>query len=66
MITVREASKILCVEPVTIRHYITIGVGPEKEKLKAIQVKHGRRTEYRIKGEDLEYFKKKYLNIDGG
>jgi len=64
MITVKEASRILCVEQVTIRHYITMGTGPEKEKLKAIMVMHGRRKEYRIKGEDLDYYRKKYLSLE--
>ena len=64
MISVKEASKILCVEPVTVRHYITIGIGKEKEKLKAFKTMKGRRPEYRIKGEDLEYYRKKYLVLE--
>ncbi len=63
MLTVKEASKQLCVEQQTVRNYIRNGTGKENERLKAIQVKHGKRTEYRIKGEDLEYYKKKYLTL---
>ena len=62
MITTKEAAKILCVERQTIRNYIRVGVGKEKEKLKAIQVYHGRRLEYRVKLEDLENFRKKWLS----
>lgn len=62
MITTKEAAKILCVERQTIRNYIRKGVGKEKEQLKAIQVYHGRRLEYRIKLEDLENFRKKWLS----
>lgn len=61
MLTVKEASNKLSVEPATIRNYIRNGVGKEHEKLKAIPVMHGRRKEYRIKQDDLEYFRKKYL-----
>lgn len=61
MLTAKEAAKIVNVEPATIRNYIRSGVGKEYEKLKAIQIKHGRRTEWRIKQSDLEYFRKKYL-----
>lgn len=64
MLTVREAAKLICVEQVTIRHYITLGVGKNKEKLKAIKIKHGLRKEYRIKGEDLQKFKEKFLTIN--
>lgn len=62
MITIKEAARILCVEPQTVRGYVRSGVGKEKEKLKAIQVYHGRRQEYRIKLEDLENFRKKWLS----
>jgi len=64
MLSTKEAAKLLCVEQQTIRNYIRCGIGKEDEKLKAIQVKHGRRTEYRIKLEDLEYYKKKFLSIN--
>jgi len=61
MLTIKEASKIINVEPATIRNYVRNGVGKENEKLTAIKVKHGMRSEYRIKSEDLEYYRKKYL-----
>ena len=61
MLSTKEAARIIYVEPQTIRSYIRNGTGKENEKLKAIQIRHGRRLEYRIKGEDLEYYRKKYL-----
>ena len=61
MLTVKEAAKQLSVEAQTVRNYIRNGVGKEKEKLKAIQVKHGRRVEYRIKLSDFEEYRKKWL-----
>ena len=61
MLSTKEAAKIICVEPQSIRNYIRNGIGSPKEKLKAIQVRHGRRLEYRIKQDDLDYFRKKYL-----
>ena len=61
MLNVKEAARIVNVETQTIRNYIRNGVGIPKEKLKAIQVMHGRRMEYRIKQDDLDYFRKKYL-----
>lgn len=61
MLSVREAARVVNVERQTIRNYIRNGVGNPKEKLKAIHVKHGLRTEYRIKQSDLDYFRKKYL-----
>ncbi len=61
MLTVKEAANKLYVCPGAVRNYIRNGVGKQKEKLKAIQVKHGLRTEYRIKQDDLEEFRKKYL-----
>lgn len=61
MLSVREAAKVVNVEQQTIRNYIRNGVGNPKERLRAIQVKHGLRTEYRIKQQDLEDFRKKYL-----
>lgn len=61
MLSVKEAANKLSVERQTVRNYIRNGVGKQKERLKAIQVKHGLRTEYRIKQDDLEEFRKKYL-----
>lgn len=61
MLTVKETARKLSVEMQTVRNYIRNGVGKEKEKLKAIHVMHGRRKEYRIKQDDLEEFRKKYL-----
>lgn len=61
MLTTKEAARIVNVEPATIRNYIRSGVGKEHEKLKAMIVKHGRRSEWRIKQSDLDYFRKKYL-----
>ena len=61
MLSVREAAKKLSVEQQTVRNYIRNGVGKPKERLKAIQVKHGLQTQYRIKQDDLEEFRKKYL-----
>lgn len=61
MLSIKEAANKLSVEPQTVRNYIRNGVGKEHEKLKAIHVMHGRRKEYRIKNDDLEYFRKKYL-----
>jgi excisionase family DNA binding protein len=59
MLSVKEAAKILCVENQTVRNYIRTGIGKDKEKLKAIQVKHGARTEYRIKNDDFDNYRKK-------
>ncbi len=61
MLTTKEAASKLFVCTGAVRHYIRVGVGKQKEKLKAIQVKHGMRTEYRIKNDDLEEFRKKWL-----
>jgi len=61
MLSTKEAARLISVETQTIRNYIRIGTGKENEKLKAIKIYHGRRKEYRIKGEDLEYYRKKYL-----
>ena len=61
MLTTKEAANIVNVEAATVRNYIRNGVGKQKERLRAIQVKHGLRTEYRIKQQDLEDFRKKYL-----
>lgn len=62
MLNTKEAAKKLSVERQTIRNYIRNGVGNPPEKLKAIKVMHGRRVEYRIKNDDLEYYRKKYLS----
>ncbi len=62
MLTTKQAAHILCVGDFTIRRYIREGVGKEKEKLKAIHTHRGRRLEYRIKLEDLENFRKKWLS----
>jgi len=64
MLTTKEAAKIISVEPATIRKYIREGLGKDQEKLKAIQIMHGKRMEYRICTSDLEYYKKKYLTIN--
>ncbi len=61
MLTTKQAAKQLNVCTAAVRNYIRSGVGKEKEKLKAILIKHGLRPEYRIKQSDLEKFKKKYL-----
>ena len=61
MLSTTEAGKKIGVEGQTIRNYIKIGLGKDKEKLKAIQVKRGYRMEYRISNSDLEYYKLKYL-----
>lgn len=61
MLTIREAARVVNVEPQTVRSYINKGVGKELEKLKAQHVRHGRRLEWRIKQSDLDYFRKKYL-----
>lgn len=64
MLTVKEAAKKLCVDPQTVRNYIRNGVGNENEKLPAIKVAHGRLKQYRIKQEDLENYKKKWLSVN--
>ena len=61
MISVKEAARKLSLEPQTVRHYIRVGVGKDKEKLKAITIKVGLQDQYRIKNDDLEEFRKKYL-----
>jgi len=61
MLSTKEAARLISVETQTIRNYIRNGTGKENEKLKAIQIYHGRRLEYRIKNDDLEYYRKKYL-----
>ncbi len=61
MLTTKEAGNKLYVCAGAVRNYIRNGVGNPPEKLKAIKVKRGRRTEYRIKQDDLEEFRKKYL-----
>lgn len=63
MLTPKEAAKIISVVPHTVRRYIHIGLGKDKEKLIAIQVMHGKRVEYRIKQSDLEYYRRKYLTV---
>jgi len=63
MLSVKEAAKKICVEQQTIRNYIKNGIGKDNEKLEAIQVMHGRRREYRIKLEDLENYRKKWLMV---
>ena len=63
MLNTKEAGDKIGVEPQTIRRYVTIGLGVDYEKLKAIEVMHGRRKEYRISLSDLEYYKKKYLTV---
>ena len=55
MLTTKEAGNKLFVCAGAVRNYIRLG------KLKAQKVKKGMRTEYRIKNDDLEEFKKKYL-----
>ncbi len=63
MLTIKEVSKMLSVEPQTVRKYINEGLGKkgEKETLKATKLKHGARMEWGIKHIDLVEFKEKYL-----
>lgn len=61
MLSVKEAARKLSLEQQTIRSYIRNGVGKDKEKLKAITIKVGLQNQYRIKNDDLENFRKKYL-----
>lgn len=61
MLTTKQAASQVHVCTGTVRNYIRNGVGSPPEKLKAIWVMVGRRREYRIKNDDLEYFRKKYL-----
>ena len=62
MLSTKEAAKMLNVETQTVRKYITEGLGgKEKVKLKAIQVKHGAQTQWRIRHIDLQEFKERFL-----
>ena len=62
MLSVKQIANMLNVGEAAVRRYIRDGIGKENEKLKAIKVKRGARSVYRIKQDDFDNFKEKYLS----